>query len=420
MRKMSPEHIFMKSLNAITKSKVIKFADFLIEWSFYTLIFAVTFSISVVEIASTVMIVAWILKMILARDFKFLNIIPVRILLVFFLWNILSCFNSGYFSESFRGIFKVAEYGMIFIIMATGKWNRARIKRFVYLSVLAVMLVSLNGFFQYFTGEDLIRHRTLTPEDYLKRISSSFRHPNDLGAYLMAMSVMLVSLMLSKRNKIKDFVLYSVPLLLALTALYLTGSRGAWVSFVASFLMVGILKNRKIAAVFVALLIAIFMFMPFVAKERIYGLFDFQSGTTWERLKLWEGATNMVKEHPVLGFGVNTYSKHFPRYKPEGYVDDRYAHNCYLQMAAEIGVPGAVIFIVFLVTVLVFALKGILSMPDEVMRSFSVGLLAGVTGFALNSVVDTHLYSVTLAVFFYMLLGFCFAVSSMPAEDKQQ
>ncbi len=402
----------------MTKQKFINFLDAVVEWSLYTLLFAVTFSISIVEIASSVMIAAWIIKSISTRDIASADSIAARVLLVFFLWNILSCVNSSFFMESFRGVFKYAQYGMVFIVMATGNWKKTQVKRFVYFSIGAVVLVTSSGLFQYFTGEDFIRGRSLIAQDHLRRISSSFVHPNDFGAYLMVMASVLISLILSKKNTLKTIALYSVPLGLSIVCLVLTGSRGAWVSFAAAFLVVGMLKAKRTAAVFAAILVVLFVVMPHSAKERIYDLKDTESGTTWERLKIWEGTINMIKEHPVLGFGVNTYSRHFPDHKPEDYPDDRYAHNCYLQMGAEIGIIGALLFIAFLVTVLVFSLKGILSMPDGRRRNLAGGLFAGVTGFSINSAFDTHLYSVTLAVFFWMLLGFCFSMSRSLPEEK--
>ena len=131
---------------------------------------------------------------------------------------------------------------------------------------------------------------------------------------------------------------------------------------------------------------------------------------------LWKGTINMIKEHPVLGFGINTYSRNFPAYKPSEYPDVRYSHNCYLHMASEIGIPGAILFLVFLMTVLIFCLKGILSMPPGERRSLAAGTLAGLVGFSMNSMVDTHMYSVNLAVFFHLLLGFCFALSCHAQE----
>jgi len=50
------------------KDKIINFFDIVIEICFYMLLVCVAFSTSLVEIASTVMIVVWIVKKLLDRD----------------------------------------------------------------------------------------------------------------------------------------------------------------------------------------------------------------------------------------------------------------------------------------------------------------------------------------------------------------
>jgi len=165
-------------------------------------------------------------------------------------------------------------------------------------------------------------------------------------------------------------------------------------------------------AIFLALLLVIFLTLPYTVQERIFDLTDFEKGsTTWERLMLWKGTINMIREHPVLGFGINTYSRNFPKYKPEEYPDVRYSHNCYLHMASEIGIVGALIFLVFLIYTLLTSLKGLFIMPEGLKKEISRGLCAALIGFSLNNLVDTHLYSVNLAVFFHLLLGLCFALT---------
>ncbi|MCK4852362.1 MAG: O-antigen ligase family protein, partial [Candidatus Omnitrophica bacterium] len=163
--------------------------------------------------------------------------------------------------------------------------------------------------------------------------------------------------------------------------------------------------------------LVLFLMLPYTAQERIFDLTDLKSGTTWERLMLWKGTVNMVKAHPVLGFGVNTYSRNFPAYKPPEYPDVRYTHNSYLHMASEVGVTGALLFLIFLMSVMVYSWRGISLMADSRQRDIGAGLLAGLIGFSMNCVVDTHLYSVTLAVFFHLLLGFCFALTRHAHEE---
>ena len=401
----------------ISKEKVIGFLDAITEWCVYVLIVAVTFSNSIVEIVSTVMIVAWILGLVLKNDLKKLMFPVAFMLLAYFVWVLLSCFNSAHSSESFRGIFKALQYSLVFMAAAMMVWTPAKLKKFLFFVIGAILLVGVDGIFQYVTGIDFIRHRTLMPEDYLRRISASFIHPNDFGAYLMVMASLLVSMLVSSKNGMKRTVLFLAAFILVAGCLFLTRSRGSWMSFGLAFITVGMLKGKKIAVLFVVILATVFILMPSSSRQRIYDTANFKSGTTWERVQIWQGNVNMIKVHPVLGFGVNTYSKHFPEYKPAEYPDDRYAHNCYLQMASEIGIPGALLFLAFIFMALFASFKRIVSLPDGTRKSLAVGLFGGTLGFVLNSAVDTHLYSLTLAVFFYILLGSLFSLSGNFREE---
>ena len=400
------------------KEKMVNVCDMVIEWSFYILLVGITFSTSVVEIAASLMILAGIMKKIYEKDTKWWRITSVKMLFLLLGWVILSCVNTKYPSESFRGIFKVVEYSLIFIIMATNIWEEKQIKRFLYVIVGSVMLMVVNGIYQYFIGEGFIRHRTLIPEDYLHRISSSFIHPNDFGVYLLVVCTILIALLLSKSTRMKDKTMFFISLVASSVCLFLTRSRGAWLSFSASFLVLGATKTKRLLATFLALLLVIFLILPYSVQERIFSLTDVKSGTTWERVMLWKGTINMIKVHPILGFGVNTYSRNFPKYKPGEYPDVRYSHNCYLHMASEIGIVGALIFLIFLVTVFVYVLRGIFLIKSGLRKDVSIGLFAGLIGFTINSMVDTHLYSVNLAVFFHLLLGFCFSLVYHDEKDR--
>ncbi len=399
------------------KEKVVKICDTVIEWSFYVLLAGVTFSTSLVEIAASLMMAAWALKKAIDRDFSFLKEIPFKVLVLYFLWVILSCFNSEYFKESFRGVFKVGEYLILFIITATFLWNNKSIKRFIYISFSVVSFTCINGIFQYFTGEDAIRHRQLITDDYLRRISSSFVHPNDFGVYLLVVSIIFISILLVKGTKLRERLPVIGAVVLSLICLLMTRSRGAWISFSAAFLVLGALKARKFLAIFLAVLLVMFIMLPYTVQEQIFAITNFQSGTTWERLMLWKGTINMIEVHPFLGFGINTYSRNFPKYRPPEYPDIRYTHNSYLHMASEVGIIGALLFIIFLVSVFVNSFFGIQAMSEDRKRNLSLGLFAALIGFALNSIVDTHLYSVNLAVFFNLMLGFFYSLCHQPKNE---
>ena len=394
------------------KQTMLKICDIAIEGSFYVLIVAAAFSNSFVEIAATVMIVAWFIKRAFDRDFSSLPILPTVLVLLFWLWGGLSCFNSGYFKESFRGMFKIFEEGFLFIVAASELKKEACVKRFLRVLGAGAVFISANGFYQYFAGTDLLRHRMLQPDEAMRRISSSFVHPNDFGVYLLVVCIVLISVLASRASGFRSKAASFGALLVSGLALFMTRSRGAFLSFAAALVALGATKSRKVVLLFIGLLVAGLVVMPASQRERIMSVTDIGKGTTWERLELWEGTINMIKVHPVLGFGINTYSRNFPDYKPADYPDVRYSHNCYLHMASEIGIPGAVIFLVFLASVFVAGLRRAARMPSSLRKDAACGLIAALIGFAINSAVDTHLYSVTLSAFFYVLLGYSVALTT--------
>ena len=66
------------------------------------------------------------------------------------------------------------------------------------------------------------------------------------------------------------------------------------------------------------------------------------------RFVIWEGSLNLLKQSPLLGTGLGTYSLRYPPYRhPEDDNFGAYAHNDYLQIWIEGGLP-ALVFLVFI------------------------------------------------------------------------
>lgn len=61
------------------------------------------------------------------------------------------------------------------------------------------------------------------------------------------------------------------------------------------------------------------------------------------RLWTWRGTLRMARAHPLLGTGLGTYEIAYPRYAYVGFT--RLAHNSYLQLAAEAGVPALMLLL---------------------------------------------------------------------------
>ena len=88
------------------KEKIVRFCDIWICRFFYILIVAIPFSRAIVEIASSVIVILWLVKKITQNDID-LPYSPVTLLLLlFFMLNIISMYNTSYVFISVRGLTK--------------------------------------------------------------------------------------------------------------------------------------------------------------------------------------------------------------------------------------------------------------------------------------------------------------------------
>jgi len=375
--------------------------------SFYLLAAAVTFSNSFVEIATAIIIICWLTRRIIDKDYRLIGSRLTILLGVFVLWNLLSFINTDYMYNSARGLVKVLKYFLLFIATIDYFRSEEKVKKFLLFTLGVCFVSSLNGIVQYIIGVDAIRWRTIDILDRLYRVSSSFRHPNDFGAYLVIVLTILMGLSFSRGRLFKERILLSIVSAPAAFCLFATKSRGAWLAFIAAMLYLAIIKSKRLFVIILLIIIISPFFLPGPVKDRFsdFTTIGEKGGTVWERIMLWKGTLAMVREHPYLGFGVNTYTKVFPKYKPAEYPDVRYTHNSYLQMASEIGIIGSGLFIIFLLSIIISSSRRLRLLNKGLSRDLYLGLFAGIIGFLVHCVVDTHLYSVTLSLLLYLYLG---------------
>ena len=70
------------------------------------------------------------------------------------------------------------------------------------------------------------------------------------------------------------------------------------------------------------------------------------------RVGYWDGACALVRERPVLGYGLGSFGEQFPRVTPEWASYSNQVHCEVLAAAAETGLPGALALLALLVALL--------------------------------------------------------------------
>lgn len=246
------------------------------------------------------------------------------------------------------------------------------------------------------------------------RVTGTFFNPNMLAGYLAVTVLMAVSLLLFDNGIVRirhgRYVLAGV-VLLCLTFIVLTGSRGGVLCFSAGLFVVLWYRYRMLAAVAAAALVIAVLVVPNPVRERaLHG-----DPLAYSRTQIWASAIEMIKDHPA-GVGLGNFKYYSERYKFP--VDEvaRYgktahtAHNEYLHFGAEMGVTGmfAMAFAMFML-VKTMVLSASSAAGDD--RALAIGASGGIYSILAQSAVDSNLHEPGIVFMLILLVSMVVAVS---------
>lgn len=334
--------------------------------------------------------------------------IAVLYLLGFVILSVLSIFWSENHELSIRGSLKVLQQVMIFGMVFTAVNHSKDFQWFerVFLSML--VLLAVNGIYQYFTGRDFIRGFEIEAASSGPRITASFKSYGLLASYLISTIPLLFAILLirmkEKSRAMKIFALAAL-LILNLALLYWTRSRGAFVAFALGTTVILILL--KFYRVLLALLVAGALFLVMLPRSMVIHLdAEGKEQSLVERYYLWDRAVQVIQAKPLTGTGINTYASTHAKYdKTQNWrVRNYYAHNGYLQMAAETGVASLLFFLAFLFYYMSRNVN-LSTKTSEQTRILFWGVTGGLFNFIILASVDTVLHNPLPAMTFWYLLG---------------
>ena len=116
---------------------------------------------------------------------------------------------------------------------------------------------------------------------------------------------------------------------------------------------------------------------------------------------------DLISDYPLFGAGPGSWYVAFPRYRGgdlSHFFD--YAHNDFVQFAAESGLIGGAILVAIVVWSLAIALIAQFRRRDPLMRGLSFASIMGVISILIHSSVDFNLQIPANAMLFMVLLAF--------------
>jgi O-antigen ligase len=137
------------------------------------------------------------------------------------------------------------------------------------------------------------------------------------------------------------------------------------------------------------------------------------------RISMWGDALPLIKHHPWLGTGFGTF--------PIAYTSSQtaflsqfvnHAHNDYLEVAADLGIPATATLFVSILFILGRAIRSFLSGERDFERAVALGCAGSIVAILLHSFADFNLYIPANALLLATILGLAVSVR-MPSSEAR-
>jgi O-antigen ligase len=188
-------------------------------------------------------------------------------------------------------------------------------------------------------------------------------------------------------------------------------SRGAWLGVVAGGLVSGLVAFRRHWMYFGALvpIVALIVLggaasvVPGALSDRLASIsadarpFDAAAITITddsfaavERMAHWQAGWRMFEDNPLDGVGIGNFNERYPDYfvRTAFRVSQGHAHNFYIQVLGETGIPGLLLYLTMLLGFLFLAMRVALSADDRLAQAVSLGALGTTAAVAVHNVFE--------------------------------
>lgn len=253
---------------------------------------------------------------------------------VWLLVSVLAAQHRDVALEKFTDISKVFLIAFLTVVLVTDK------KRFkISMAVIGVSLGLLGLKFGLF---GVLRGGV----HFTRGVGGMIGDNND---FALALNMSLPFLVFLATSLDSRWVRWAAGVMIPLTVLTIlfTQSRGGFLALAAVTLYLVLRSKQRFVAVAVVALVALVgsQFVPESFYERIGSIVNYQEDSSaMGRLNAWQASVHMANDYPVFGVGLDNFMYLFRYYAPDP-EQARVAHNTYLQILAEAGYVGLLLYL---------------------------------------------------------------------------
>jgi O-antigen ligase len=369
----------------------------------------------------------WLLWMTCTGKFRIRVSGPDIPILLFLVLMIIATIRSVSLNSSLAFVFQFVSYLILYYLVANNLKSASDINLVLWVMILSCGITAAYGIFQYFVGLPMTRTYVMEQHAELlenleyrarlmsNRIFSTFVYPPAFAGYLVTMIPVVLAMSVYRvKNgwKLSRTFILIATFLLMLAALFLTYSKGGWLVFLVEMAVYGVvygmfLRRRRayerkqmakmtvywLSGIVLACVVIVFISTRSYEVQGIAGYLRSFS----VRYEYWVAGAKIIKERPFLGFGPGSFTSVYPKFKLPEAQETRLAHNNFIQVAAEMGLPASFAFVAIWLLIIIMWVKWAAAdnAQDVQIRSTRIltgGILTGLVAFLIHSLVDFDLY----------------------------
>lgn len=366
----------------------------------------------------------WLAKILLLRQVDFRKTPFDRVIALLVIISAASIAMSPDRDFSYYNYYHLmGRYVLIYYLVVNHIHSTEQLKRLVRTLLASAALVTFYGFYQYIFGIDISSFEWVDGQQFpdLKvRVFSTLENPNLLAGFLVIIMSLAAGLGFYEQRGKTRLILFSLVFILG-ACLALTYCRGAWLSIVAVVAVCGIMHSRKLFWILLIIPLIAFGFHDAIG-ERMASILNPTDTSAALRLALWESTWAMIVDNPLTGIGWGAYWLVYPQY--DFFINDAgiriyHAHNTYLHVAAEIGIPGLLAFLAFAGNHIKTAVSNFKHTADPWLAGLMLGIIAAMAGLAVAGLTDHILFNVQMSMLFWLLNSIVIVVW-LELQQKQE
>ncbi|WP_391090287.1 O-antigen ligase family protein [Vibrio sp. NH-UV-68] len=314
-------------------------------------------------------------------------------------------------------------YWKIIIMTLAIAWlvdSQIAVRKIATLIILAGSLIAIVALYNSAAGIGLVEGSRVTIG---RQLGSVLGDPNDLSLVLMFPLAFALSFATTKGIGFSR-LLGAIGLVLAMSAVIATQSRGGLLGSVAVF---GIFGLRLIRSKSLLIMIAIIGLSLLFA---VAGISDRQSGGAAEegidasamgRLYAWEAAFKMAIDNPLTGVGLNNFYANYYFYSPHWDGLNHAVHSTWFGVLAETGFLGLAVFVGIIVSLVktsresLLLLTSIQHQTSPYLMATALAVYAGIVGTIVSGTFLTQGFTWPI----YILAALCIAISRITQNYSQ-